>query len=204
MHGTKPYRRPPTVHLVHLAGSPEGYRALGRFLTRGQMRGVKDAPVFDWDDLAEVAATREVWALSGCHNGAVPAAAARGDLDGAMSAATYLRDLFGPRFHLEMWHHGMPGDDRRNDLMWEVAQRLGIGVVATNQPHYAGRSDADLPEVLAAIAGRRSLEEADGFRPATDLRHLRPPGEMEQLFRRYPGAVARAGELGERLAFDLG
>src|SRR5690606_9248258 len=30
------------------------------------------------------------------------------------------------------------------------------------------------------------------------------PGEMEQLFRRYPGAVARAGELGERLAFDLG
>src|SRR5690606_25218244 len=139
-----------------------------------------------------------------CHAGAVPAAAARGDLAGTMAAAVELRDLFGTRLHLELWHHGLPVDDARNDLMWEVAQRLGLGVVATNQAHYARREEADLAEVLAAIAGRRSLEGADGFRPATDLRHLRPPGEMEAIFTRYPGAVARAGELGERLAFDLG
>ena len=202
-HGAKPTRLPPTEHLVLLAASPEGYRALGRFITRGQMRGVKDAPVFSWDDLAEVAATREVWALSGCHAGAVPAAAARGDLAEAMAAASRLREMFGHRFHLELWNHGMPGDDARNDLMWEVAQRLGLGVVATNQVHYAHRKDADLAEVLAAIRGRRSLEEADGFRPATDLRHLRHPDEMERLFARYPGVVARTAELGERLAFDL-
>ena len=204
MHGSKPLRPPPTEHLVLLAGSPDGYRALGRFVTRAQMRGVKDAPRYSWEDLTEVAATREVWALSGCHAGAVPAAATRGDLAGTMAAAVELRDLFGTRLHLELWDHGLPVDDARNDLMWEVAQRLGLGVVATNQAHYARREEADLAEVLAAIAGRRSLEGADGFRPATDLRHLRPPGEMEAIFARYPGAVARAGELGERLAFDLG
>lgn len=204
MHGSKPLKTPPTEHLVLLAGSPDGYRALGRFVTRAQMRGVKDAPRYSWEDLAEVATTREVWALSGCHAGAVPAAAARGDLAGAMAAAVELRDLFGTRLHLELWDHGLPNDDARNDLMWEVAQRLGLGVVATNQAHYARREEADLAEVLAAIAGRRSLEGADGFRPATDLRHLRPPGEMEEIFARYPGAVPRAGELGERLAFDLG
>jgi error-prone DNA polymerase len=204
MHGSKPLNPPPTEHLVLLAGSPEGYRALGRFVTRAQMRGVKDAPRYAWEDLAEVAATRQVWALSGCHGGAVPAAAARGDLAGAMAAAMHLREVFGPRFHLELWHHGLPVDDARNDLMWEVAHRLGLGVVATNQAHYARQEEADLAEVLAAIAGRRSLEEADGFRPATDLRHLRAPDEMQAIFARYPGAVARAGELGERLAFDLG
>lgn len=203
MHGTKPLNPPPTEHLVLLAASPEGYRALGRFVTRGQMRGVKDAPRYDWDDLAGVASTGQVWALSGCHAGSVPKAAARGDLAGAMIAAGRLREMFGHRFHLELWNHGLPGDDVRNDLMWEVAGRLGLGVVATNQVHYADRHDADLAEVLAAIAGRRSLEEADGFRPATDLRHLRSPEEMENLFSRYPGAVARAAELGERLAFDL-
>jgi error-prone DNA polymerase len=202
-HGAKPTRLPPSEHLVLLAASPDGYRALGRFITRAQMRGVKDAPVFSWGDLAEVAATREVWALSGCHAGAVPQAAARGDLAGAMAAAARLRELFGHRFHLELWNHGMPGDDARNELMWEVSQRLGLGVVATNQVHYADRRDADLAEVLAAIQGRRSLDEADGFRPATDLRHLRRPKEMERLFARYPGVVARTAELGERLAFDL-
>ncbi|MFP3914443.1 MAG: error-prone DNA polymerase [Actinomycetota bacterium] len=203
MHGTKPLSRPPTQHLVLLAASPEGYRALGGFLTRGQMRGVKDGPRYSWEDLAEVAATRQVWALSGCRSGAVPRAAAEGDLAGAVEAAGHMRELFGSRFHLELWSHGLPGDDARNDLLWEVARRLKLGVVATNQAHYADRSDADLAEVLAAIAGRRSLDEADGFRPATDLRHLRRPEEMERLFARYPGAVARAGELGERLAFDL-
>ncbi|HEX2153444.1 MAG TPA: error-prone DNA polymerase [Acidimicrobiia bacterium] len=204
MHGSKPTRKPPSEHLILLAASPDGYRALGRFITEGQMRGVKDGPAYDWGDLAEVAATRQVWALSGCHGGAVPAAAARGDLTGTMKAATRMRELFGSRFHLELWNHGLPGDDSRNDLMWEVAQRLGLGVVATNQVHYADRDDADLSEVLAAIAGRRSLDEADGFRPATDLRHLRPTEEMQALFARYPGSVARAAELGERLAFDLG
>jgi error-prone DNA polymerase len=204
MHGSKPLTLPVTEHLVLLAGSPEGYRALGRFITRGQMRGVKDAPRYDWGDLTEVAATREVWALSGCHAGSVPAAASREDLAGAMAAAARLRDLFGPRFHLELWHHGLPVDDIRNDLMWEVAQRLRVGVVATNQTHYADRRDAHLAEVLAAIAGRRTLEEANGFRPATDLRHLRSPEEMQAIFARYPGAVARSAELGERLSFDLG
>ncbi|MGH8912596.1 MAG: DNA polymerase III subunit alpha, partial [Acidimicrobiia bacterium] len=204
MHGTKPLSSPPSEHLVLLAASPEGYRSLGRFLTRGQMRGVKDAPRYRWQDLAEVAASRQVWALSGCHAGAVPEAAAAGDLAGAMSAAARLRDLFGPRFHLELWHHGLPEDDLRNDVMWEVAGRLGAGVVATNQVHYAHHGDADLSEVLAAIGGRRSLEEADAFRPATDLRHLRSPQEMAARFARYPGTVERAAELGSRLAFDLG
>lgn len=204
MHGTKPLAPPPGEHLVLLAGSVEGYRALGRFVTRSQLRGVKDAPVYRWDDLVEVAETGHVWALSGCHMGAVPAAATVGDLDGAMAAAGLLRDLFGPRFNLEMWHHGLPEDDARNDLMWEVAGRLGVGAVATNQVHYADRGDADLSEVLAAIGGRRSLDEADGFRPATDQRHLRTPAEMALRMHRYPGIVERAGELGERLAFDLG
>jgi error-prone DNA polymerase len=87
--------------------------------------------------------------------------------------------------------------------MWEVGQKLGISVVATNQVHYHDRSDAYLSEVLAAIGGRRTLAEADGFRPATDERYLKHPKEMEWRFDRYPGAVARSAELGSRLAFDL-
>ncbi|CAN5754511.1 error-prone DNA polymerase [soil metagenome] len=204
MHGSKPTNLPPTEHLVLLADSPDGYRALGRFITRAQMRGVKDGPVYRWDDLTTLAATQKVWVLSGCHAGAVPAAAARNDFQGAVAAAERIRDLFGARFHLELWNHGLPEDDERNDVVWEVADRLRLGVVATNQVHYARRDDSDLAEVLAAIGGRRSLGEADGFRPATDLRHLRTPQEMKMLFRRYPGVVERAGELGERLAFDLG
>jgi error-prone DNA polymerase len=202
-HGVKPVR-PETEHLVLLAASPEGYRAISRLITNGQMRGEKDRPIYTWSDLVDLSDCREVHVLTGCHAGAVPRAAAAGDKDRVVTEVSRLREAFGQRLHIELWHHGMPEDDPRNDLLWEVAGERGVSAVATNQVHYRHRADAYLSEVLAAIGGRRTLEEADGFRPATDERFLKHPAEMEARFARYPGAVARAADLGERLAFDLG
>ncbi|MFP4552304.1 MAG: error-prone DNA polymerase [Actinomycetota bacterium] len=201
-HGVKPTDLPESDHLVLLSGSPDGYRALSHLVTKAQMRGEKDHPIYTWDDLAATAANGDIHALTGCRNGAVPKATAEG-LAATIRETSRLRELFGTRIHLEMWHHGMPEDDPRNDLMWEVGQKLGLSTVATNQVHYHDRSDAYLSEVLAAIGGRRTLAEADGFRPASDERYLKHPKEMEWRFSRYPGVVARSAELGQRLAFDL-
>ncbi len=181
-HGVKPTDLPETDHLVMLAGSPDGYRALSNLVTRAQLRGEKDHPVYIWEDLTVAAGSPDVHALTGCHFGAVPKAAARHDLGATMREASRLRELFGARLHLELWHHGMPEDDPRNDLMWEVAQKLGLSVLATNQVHYHDRRDAYLSEVLAAIGGRRTLAVADGFRPASDERYLKHPGEMARRF----------------------
>jgi len=190
-------------HLVLLAPDPAGYAALGRFVTLGQFRGEKGRPIYDDGDLETASRDGRLVALTGCRNGAVPRAAQRGDLAAAMAGAARLREIFPGRLHIELTHHGMPDDDERNDLLFEVSRRLGIPAVATNNVHYARRGDADLAEVLAAIAGRRDLDTADGFRPATDLRHLRTPEEMASRFSRYPGAVERAADLGTALAFDL-
>jgi error-prone DNA polymerase len=203
MHGTKPTEWPASNHLVLLAPDPVGYAAIGRFVTRGQFRGAKDAPIYSYTDLAEAVNDGNLVGLSGCWQGAIPRACARGDLLGAMEEAAKLKDIFGGRFYLELTHHGMPEDDKRNDMLTEVGMRLGIESVATNNVHYAHSHDADLSEVLAAIAGRRNLDAADGFRPATDLRHLRTPDEMARRFERYPGVVERAADLGRALAFDL-
>ncbi|MEN8239782.1 MAG: PHP domain-containing protein, partial [Actinomycetota bacterium] len=203
MHGTKPTERVPTDHLVLLAPDAGGYAAIGQFVTKGQYRGKKDEPRYSYQDLQEAIRAGALVGLSGCWQGEVPAAAAAGNLAGALRAASRLRELFEGRFYIELTHHGMPGDDQRNDLLAEVAMRLKIDTVATNNVHYAHRHDADLSEVLAAIGGRKSLETADGFRPATDLRHLRTPDEMTNRFTRYRGAVERAADLGASLAFDL-
>lgn len=203
LHGTKPTKRRETDHLVLLAPDPTGYAAIGRLVTHGQFRGGKDAPVYSYHDLNEAANDGSLVALSGCWQGAVPRAAAMGDLSGAMDQAARLREIFGDRFFIELTHHGLPMDDDRNDLLAEVAARLSIPTVATNNVHYAHSHDADLAEVLAAIGGRRTLDVADGFRPATDLRHLRTPQEMTAKFSRYPGAVERAADLGAAMAFDL-
>jgi error-prone DNA polymerase len=203
MHGSKPVDLPPTDHLVLLAADPTGYGALSRFVTNGQFRGKKDAPRYTYDDLREASRRGNLHALTGCRKGAVPRAARAGDLAGAIEAASRLREIFPGRLHVELTHHGLPDDDRRNDLLADVAGRLGLPTVATNNVHYADRDDAVLADVLAAISGRRDLDTADGFRAPTDLASLRTPEEMAARFARYPGAVDRAAALGAALAFDL-
>jgi len=203
MHGSKPVSKPKTDHLVLLAPDPAGYGAISHFVTKGQYRGAKDAPAYSYRELETAARLGNLVALTGCWQGAVPRAAQAGDFPGALEAAGRLREIFDDRLYIELWHHSMPEDDARNDLLAEVARRLGLKTVATNNVHYVERTGADLAEVLAAIGGRRNLDVADGFRPATDERYLRSAEEMERRFRRYPGAVRRAAELGAELAFDL-
>lgn len=193
-----------TNHLVVLAGSVAGYVALSRLVTRAQFRGEKDAPIYIWEDVAEAVEAGGLYALTGCRHGAVPQAAEAGDFERALREAAKLREVFGRRLHIELWHHAMPEDDPRNDLLWEIARRLRLPVVATNNVHHVRREDAYLADVLAAIRRRRSLDDADGYRSGTDERYLKAVVEMERRFARYPGAVARAGELGAALAFDLG
>ena len=203
MHGSKPVDLPPSDHLVLLAPDPAGYAAISRFVTSGQYRGKKDAPKYSYEELATASERGGLHALTGCRQGAVPRAAQAGDLAGAMEEAARLRDIFPDRLFIELTHHGLPDDDARNDVLAEVAARLDLPTVATNNVHYAERHDAVLADVLAAIGGRRDLEEADGFRSATDLAFLRTPEEMAARFARYPGAVERAADLGAALAFDL-
>ncbi len=203
MHGTKPVDQGLVDHLVLLAPSPDGYAELSKLISRAQFRGEKDRPIYRWEDLAEAATKGRLVALSGCWQGAIPRAAQTGDVAATTRAATQLKDIFGTRLHLELWDHLMPEDGPRNDLMWEVARQLKLPVVATNNVHYADRHDADLSEVLAAIGGRRTLVEQDGFRPATDERYLKSPEEMAARFARYPGAVERSVHLARALTFDL-
>ena len=203
MHGQKPLNLLATDHLVLLAPSPEGYAAISRFVTDGQYRGEKDRPAYSYEDLDTASRTGNLVALTGCHQGAMARAAQQGDRAAAEQVAARLREIFPGRLYVELWHHGMPEDDIRNDLLYEVARRLGLPTVATNNAHYAYRRDADLSEVLAAIGGRRTLDLSDGFRPATDERYLKDPEQMARRFARYPGAVMQAAELGLSLAFDL-
>ncbi len=173
MHGSKPTSLPTRDHLVLLAPDPAGYAAISRFVTLGQYRGKKDAPRYGYEDLGRAATDGNLVALTGCHQGAVPRAAAAGDFAAAKQAAARLRELFPGRLYVELTHHGMPEDGPRNDVLADVADALALPTVASNNVHYAVRSDADLSEVLAAIGGRRNLDVADGFRPATDERFLK-------------------------------
>ena len=104
---------------------------------------------------------------------------------------------------VEIWDHGEPLASARNDALAEMACQTGADVVATNNVHYHRPGRARLATAMAAVRGRRSLDDMDGWLPAAASAHLRSGAEQARRFARYPGAVERAAELGLACAFDL-
>ncbi|HZA00214.1 MAG TPA: error-prone DNA polymerase, partial [Acidimicrobiales bacterium] len=104
---------------------------------------------------------------------------------------------------VELWDHGDPLDSARNDTLAALAVRAGVGIVATNNVHYATPAAQPLATALAAVRARRSLDDLAGWLPAAPTAHLRSGAEQARRFARWPGAVALAAELARACTFDL-
>jgi error-prone DNA polymerase len=207
---------PDGEHLVVLAEGSLGYARLARAASAAQMRGGKGAPRLSRGELAEAARApvhlhpepspgNDSWfVLTGCRKGTVPKALVDHGPAAAGRALDRLVDAFGAeRVLVELWDHGDPLDRSRNDTLALLAARTGVGIVATNNVHYATPRERPLATALAAIRSRRSLDALDGWLPAAAGAHLRSAAEQHRRFARWPGAVERTVEIAAACAFDL-
>lgn len=142
--------------------------------------------------------------LTGCRKGAVNSALMSSGPAAARHELLRLQHCFGrDNVAVEIWDHGEPLASARNDALAQLACQAGADVVATNNVHYHRPGRGRLATAMAAVRGRRSLDDMDGWLPAAPAAHLRSAAEQARHFARYPGAVGRAGELGLACAFDL-
>ncbi len=143
--------------------------------------------------------------LSGCAgDGAVAARVEAGDHPGAAAAARRLLGIFGPdRFRVELqrpfWRH----DRRRNRLLSELAERLGVPCVATGNVHVHARERTALQDAMVAVRMGATLDETEPRRRGNSSHVLAPPERMAERFREHERAVEESGLLAERLRFDL-
>ncbi|MDP8937542.1 MAG: PHP domain-containing protein, partial [Actinomycetota bacterium] len=195
---------PQGVHLVVLARDPEGYARLCRAVSAAHLAGGEKG--LPRTDLARLAGAHGGhWqVLTGCRKGTVPAALAWAGPAAAAAELGRLVDAFGrDNVAVELWDHGDPLDSARNDALAALAVRAGVDVVATNNVHYATPARWPLATALAAVRARRSLDEIDGWLPASGAACLRSGAEQARRFARYPGVVERAAEMARACAFDL-
>ncbi|MFZ9817486.1 MAG: error-prone DNA polymerase, partial [Ilumatobacteraceae bacterium] len=115
-----------------------------------------------------------------------------------------LIDAFGRhRVLVELWDHGEPLDSARNDALAELAARVDVRCVASNNVHYATPARRRLATAMAAVGKRCSLNDMDPWLPAAAAAHVRSGSEQLRRFARYPGVVEVAAEVGAAAAFDL-
>jgi error-prone DNA polymerase len=194
---------PEGSHLVLLARREEGYHRLAGALTSAQLAGLeKGKPRYDATELADRAGGH--WTvLTGCRKGAVRRAIPEGRR-AVTREVDRLIDLFGAEsVVVELFDHGDPLAAGSNDLLFEVARQRKLRAVATGNVHYATPRQHRLATALAAVRARRSLDELDGWLPASGGAYLRSGAEMAARFARYPGAVETTVEIADSHGFEL-
>ena len=149
--------------------------------------------------------TEGLIALSGCRQGEVSLLLDERNFVEARETASCYRDLFGEsNYFLELQQHFVQGDTQRNRRLVDLAQELGVGVVATGNVHYHLRERHRLQDCLVAIKNNTSLDNSHRERRPNSEFFLKPPEVMAGLFEWCPKAVENATCIAQRCAtFDL-
>ena len=189
--------------LVLVARGARGYASMARAVSEAQLAGSKGAPRFVLDVVAERVGSG-CFVLTGGVEGAVPRALVDHGPSAAERTVRALAERFGSQNVLvELWNHGDPLDAARNDALANVAARVGLECVATNNVSYATAAEHRLAAALAAVRERCSLDEIDHRLPAASAACLRSGGEQQRRMARWPGTVERTVEIAAEASFDL-
>ncbi len=189
-------------HLTLLVEGGSGYSNLCRLISRAQLDHAKGAASLAWEHLA--AYNRGLLALSGCRNGEISRAILRKDWARALETGRRLLDLFGRgRFFLELQRHRIGSDKTFERGLLELADRLGLELVATNDVHYATTEGRPLQDVLTGIRHNLPIHELGSLRRPNAEFYLKSSDEMAELFADLPAAVENTVAIAERCAFDL-
>ena len=189
-------------HLTLLCESANGYRNLCRLLTQAyeEDRLLPSLP------FKSVAAHAEgLVCLSGCARDGVLAKRIEQNRHAeAREAGERLLAAFGPdHLRVELQRPYSRRDRRRNRLLVQLAERLGVPAVATGNAHVHGRERAPLQDAFVAVRLGTTLDESEPRRRGNRSHALASPAAMAERFREMPEAVQESGRLAERLRFDL-
>ncbi len=115
-----------------------------------------------------------------------------------------VRDVFGDRAFIGVSRHRDGYDGARNAVAMHHWRRFGLDIVASARPLFHHRSRKPLADVVHCIREGTTLDRAGTALAGNAEAYLRSEKQMREIFAEHPRWVDRAGEVGERLRFDLG
>ena len=180
-----------------IAETGEGYANLSRLVSLAHMTGGRIDPVLDARFLESHAGG--LIALVGAP-GSILAEWIQG---GRNAEARFLTERYCQRLtrgsvFLELQQHLAYGDITRNKRLRELAERCGVGTVATNEVWYHDPDRSHLHDALTAVRLNASLSDVREQLKVNGQYRLKSPGAMTQLFRSHPEAIRNTLAIAER------
>ena len=178
-----------SFHLLLLAMNRAGYQNLLRLASIAYLEGFYYRPRIDKETLREF--SEGLICSSACLGGEIPQALMNGNRVRAEEAAKTYLDIFGPeRFVIELQNQGMEEQQLVNPELAEMAKRLGVATVATNDVHYLDGEDVEAHDILCCISTGKLVTDEERFRFPCGEFYLKTPEQMARLFPDHPEAVS--------------
>jgi DNA polymerase-3 subunit alpha len=188
-------------HLTLLAHNRTGFQNLIKMASMAFLEGYYYVPRIDKELLA--AHKEGLICLSGCASGEFSELILNNDLESARRLAEWLHGVFGDNFYVEIQSNGLDIQRQCAEAAIDIANRLGLPLVATSDAHYLTQADHLPHDVLLCINTRKTRSDPNRMRYGSDQFYIRPPEEMYRLFPGQEAAVARSQEIADRCAIDL-
>ncbi len=184
--------------LVLLAQDEVGYLNLCQLVSAAHMdRPDHDSPHIDMATLATSA--DGLLALTAGGEGGVARLLAGGQESAARIYLECLESIFPERLYVELSRRGDAVEESAESGLIELADALGLPLVATNPASYADSDFHAAHDALLCIANSAYIESTERVRSSPEA-WLKPSGDMALLFADLPDAIANTAVVAQRCA----
>ena len=184
-----------SFHLTLLAQTGEGVRNLMRLSSKSFLEGFYYKPRIDKEILKMH--SEGVICLSGCVASEFSDHLLYGNIEEAKKLAEWYSEVFGDRFFIEIQDNGIQIQKDHMGPAVDLANRMGIPLVATSDAHYLHQSDAEAHDALLCINTRRTINDPNRMKFGTNQFHIRSADEMLAAMPKHAEAIETSQKIAD-------
>ncbi|MFT3981283.1 MAG: DNA polymerase III subunit alpha [Ferruginibacter sp.] len=204
--------RDPRHHQILLAKNDIGYKNLVKLTSLGYIEGMYSKyPRIDKQLIHKY--HEGLIATTCCLGALVPQTILKhGEEEGENEFKWWL-NIFQDDYYVELQRHGMPEQDRVNEILLKYAKKYNVKVIASNDSHYVDQKDFNAHDILLCInTGEKQStpamrEFADDdvnmknkrFAFPNDQFFMKTTAQMTEVFKDLPEAIDNTNEIVDKI-----
>lgn len=193
-------------HLILLAKSEIGYKNLIKLVSLSWTDGFYGRPRIDKELLEKY--HEGLIVSSACLGGEIPQLIMKGQIEKAEDSILWFKKLFGDDYYLEMQRHETydpnasqdvyPHQVEVNKVLVELARKLDVKLIATNDVHFVNADDAEAHDRLICLSTGKDLDDPNRMR-YTKQEWMKTTAEMNAIFKDIPEALSNTLEIANKV-----
>ncbi|HEY4787587.1 MAG TPA: DNA polymerase III subunit alpha [Bacteroidales bacterium] len=200
-------------HQVLLAKNEVGYRNLVKLCSLGYIEGLYGKyPRIDKELIEKY--HEGLIATTCCLGASVPKAILKKGEEEGEKEFKWWYNIFGEDYYIEFQRHGIPEQDKLNEVLKKLAAKYNVKTIATNDSHYVDITDYNAHDILLCInTGEKKstpivkeyLDDEDSsgknkrFAFYNDQFYFKTTEEMSRLFADMPEAIDYTNEIVDKV-----